>query len=206
MKKNFNKNEDLFKEVVNEAAAELANDFDIAPEEIEFSARHKEKMEELFLAARRKERILKLSKISKIAACIVAAIVISGVAVFSGVTAWKRISVEYHFEPENPGTSIEFSDGEPTKYFDEFLSLKYIPARFVCTDKKSDENIEFVRFEGEVGEWFEFCAYVTGAPEKNADESVNQYIWSNGKYEISLMGNLEMKELEKIAEKANVYR
>lgn len=213
-------NDKILKEAALIAASELIQDEEL--EDVEFSKKHIRKMEKLFSSQSRKQSF-KLSKASRIAACIIGAFCLFG-AVWGGVTAWKRTSMEYNFKPQNPGTHIVFSDGEASHYASEKFSFKYLPGGFAFKESSFENGVERISFE-KSGLYFELLVYleddinsddISGEDKKKIkinenegiaveDSEVNIIFWQEENLSFLIKGNLVSDELIKIAENMKYY-
>lgn len=188
-------------------------------DEIEFSDGHIRKMEKLFAKERRRENIKKLSHISKIAACVVCAVILaSGAAVFS-VEAWRSNFINFWFDPDGLNTDIKFGYGKGTSYTDDYVVLKYLPMGFEKTEEDTTRFSHTLIFER--GDEFLFFDVNDINVDTNIDTeggtieriAINGYeaiyatgrtgnhvIWCDEINALSISGNLPRNELIKIAE------
>ncbi len=218
-KDNMCNDEKLFKESASIAASELAVEINAPTEGIEFSKEHIEKMERLFKAERKREKVLKFSVFSKIAVCFI--VIAMGSAVFYGATAWKRIGLIYDFDKKNKGTQITFLGNEPINFKSDYISFEYVPVSFTLKNNEYDEGIEKITFTNDK-KYFTFSTYteedidldsISGEGKKKIKikdssavlvkkNSIITIYWKDDNFSYSIRGNIERKELIKIAESA----
>ena len=208
----------LLQQAATLAHEELVAETEFPGEEIKFSKRHEEKMEEIFAKTEQRTNTVRVSGLVKLAACIATVAVLICAITLLGVTGLKKQSVDYNFDPQKPATSVDISDGSPSTYSKKYIFIGYIPGGFVETQTRSDETIESVRLEKE-GLWIEYSAYMNKKFDVNENTKINDFegmlveennasclFWNDDKFGFVISSNLPENELIKIAESAECYR
>ena len=189
-------------------------------EDIEFSKEHVRKMKKLFGRERRKLHLKKVTVFSQRAAVVALVIVLlSGVTVFS-VDAFR--DKFWNFVKEITNTSIKIGDNAPEGdvYTAESITFGYIPKEFVLVN--DEKRIDGICFEFMLNDDFfvfylkngmgEMTIDTEGATTSNVNingheafcsvnDNGNILVWNDGIYVYTLVGNIEQKELVRIAEK-----
>lgn len=230
MKKNNEALENAFEKILSSAAQEVAeNEAEEMKAEAEkykdyeFSKEHNQKMKKLFAAERKKKLAKKMSVRSKKAACIVLAVLlVSGTVVFNA-DALKIKFLNYIFDPEAPGTEINFGYKKGETFNDGYIDLEYIPngfrtasqsfAQYQITYEFKNENKTKTIFvsvaennenynlgldteDGSIKEYELNGHEAVLTTSKNA----NSIVWYNGECVFSVTSELSQAEIIKIAE------
>jgi len=205
--------EAMLKEACKDAAEEMfAEYYDVTGVD-DFSDEHNKKMEELFKKAEQKDRLMKLSKISKYAACILLVLTISSAVTIMSVESVRNKFFHYFFNKDATYTEIEFGAHEPV-YLGNYV-INYIPdgyeevqrgEDYVTFEKdKSRFIISIVTIEAKIRIDTE-DAEVKELKIKDYDAlysckgSGNILVWSDKETCFRIMGNISEQIMIKIAE------
>lgn len=221
-------------EALNKAAEEMltaaahmynekyGNDIELPTEEVEFSERSMKKMQKLFKMQRRKEAFAKFSKYGARAACILLACGV--VAAAANVDAWRRLWMNFTFEPDAINTDFTFIDEDTTKFVNDDISLNYIPHGFSLDKDDSINSRVKLIFKNDNENYFEVQFYwlddhVNIDTEKGTVENViindcegifteskltNSLIWHDEEYGYIILGSIPRKEIMQIAQNMQV--
>lgn len=229
MKKNNEALENAFEKILASAAQEVAeNEAEEMKAEAEkykdyeFSKEHNQKMKKLFAAERKKKLAKRMSARSKKAACIVLAfLLVSGTVVFNA-DALKIKFLNYVFDPEAPGTEINFGYKKGETFNDGYIDLEYIPNGFkleeqnytgyavyyIFRNETKTKSFSFSISEGEdSGIGMDTEGGSVKEYEINGHEAVlttskntNSIVWYTGAYVFSVISVMPQSEIIKIAE------
>ncbi len=213
------KKDEIFDAMLDAALEEeLLADNDGCAEEHEFSGLHNKKMEKLFKTYSRKQKVKKIAKCGKYAACIMlAVIVVSGISIFS-VEAWRVQFMNFVFNSEAPYTIFEFGE-EKNFYDDGKISIGYLPLGFELAESDDSRHIT-TRVFSDKGKYIQITQAETGSKigidtedgiiEKikiqgydavySSNHNINSVVWSDGYYDFTVLGNIPQEEILKIAE------
>lgn len=217
----------MFEEAATNAAETIGKEMPEVTENINFSKEHISKMNKLFKAQRRKEMLIKLAKVSKIAASILLTIVlVGGISIFS-VEAWRVKILNFIVDNNKHNTNIKFFDNDNedkvvdviTEYSNEHVLLKYIPDGFEVNEEYISKTNSFIAFVNEDKFFNIDISNVDGEMSLDTEDSVvenvkikdyngmyiskgkvNMLVWSNDFKIIILTGNIQKNEIIKIAE------
>lgn len=210
----------LLDQAAERAAEHLGQSLPDSEEPVEFSAEHEEKMQRLFKQERAKRRRKNTMKYAKIAACLLAVLIVGAGITISSVDAWRVKFMNYVFDFSQPNTDISFSEQEGTEYKDEEITLGYVPSGFALTEKEGDRQSFTLLFTSE-NQYFhillegvdsKFSLDTEQSSEEKttvngyeatytANQNINSLIWHNSKYVFTIYGNISKEEIFKIAEK-----
>lgn len=193
------------------------------PENVEFSKEHLEKMERLFAAERKRQRIIRYRKYaSRAAAVFVAGVFAAGVSVYS-VEAWRVKFINFVLDRKPTHTEIRFSEQPLSNYTVNGITLNYIPKGFYLVGDYSKTGeyteLEFQNDEGRA--WSFSCkkvseslisAYDTEDAEvtyfnyrgfkamKSIKDRIQILVWYNSEHKYDVLCDLGEEELMKIAD------
>lgn len=214
----------LFDQLIEEAANAVADrpaSNGLEPEPVIFSPKHDEAMKEIFRHERRKlfmKKMLKNSK--KVAILFLVLSFLLGVSI-SSVDAWRVKFLNFVMDIGQTNSEINFVEDEKTgdTYSSDDITLRYIPEGFKIVDSYSKMNGIYLSFQNGENS-FKLQVQEVGsslsADTENADmkkvkinekealyssnNNTNLLIWHDDTYSYVLSGNIEGKEIFKIAE------
>lgn len=210
----------LIEEAAKMASDELGNELP-EPEKVEFSKEHEKKMKKLFQKERNKLIMKKMYRFSqRVALILFVCTLISGIAVVS-VQAWRVRFLNFVIEMTQTHTDINFGDSETKgdSYSTDEINLEYIPEDFRLDKSNINPNSIFLNFRKEEKYFNITVKNVDGLisiDTENADtrklkikdneafystnHNANFLIWHDEEYAYKLSGNIDEKEMLKIAE------
>ncbi len=210
----------LLDQAAERAAEHLGQSLPDSEEPVEFSAEHEEKMQRLFKQERAKRRRKNTMKYAKIAACLLAVLIVGAGITISSVDAWRVKFMNYVFDFSQPNTDINFSEQEGTEYKDEEITLGYVPSGFALTEQDKSRQGLTLSFENKEQYFYISLSRIDasfsmdtedGSAEKTtingyeaaytSNDNINTLMWHNGEYVFTIYGNLSKAEIFKIAEK-----
>lgn len=199
---------------------QLNNDLPQPEENIEFSAEHERKMNRLFRRERLKLTRKKAIKYTKVAAVVLVGIILcTGISIAS-VSAWRAQFMNYILDLSQPNTDFTFNEAEKVLYENDKVKIKYAPDGFELTDCTDNErrllldynNGELfyqvvIRYSTTMNTSIDTENGIVRNTTLNGYEAVyastslcNSLIWSDGKYVYTVCGDVEEREIFKIAE------
>lgn len=201
------------------AIAEMAMGMKEA-EDVEFSEGHQRIMEQLFRKERKKLRLKKLVFYSKRAiACVLIFVTIVSVSILS-VEAWRIKFLNFVIEVNQTHTHMNFSEDATTgdSYHSDAISLDYIPIGFKLEKSNVMENYIYLIFKADEQHFSFSMNNIDGSMGVDTEDAtikritINDYeaiyssnnninilVWHDDRYSYMLSGNIDEKEMIKIA-------
>ncbi len=227
MREEKNNIEQVFDSMLKEALIDEVDEHFSPLEEDELqhpSDGFKDNMKKMFAKYEREDRIKSFRTFAARAACVFAAVAVVSATAVLGVDAWRIKLLNFFFDPSNPGTNISFNDNGGTTYSDEYVRLGYVPMGFDVTDKVQMRTCNAIHFEnGEKYFAFDMSSvesHLTIDTENavvedisvngykgiySTNDNVNILLWYDDYNVYSISGNIDKKEIIKIAESTNPF-
>ena len=136
----------MIAEAAKRADKELGEQADCMDESIEFSEKHEKKMNRLFAKVRRRQKLVKFSKYSRRAACVLIAVCVAGGVSLFSVKAWRNRVLNFVFDSKATHTDFEIVDSTQT-FKNDYITVGYLPKGFELKDNSSDDVYTLLVFE-----------------------------------------------------------
>ena len=136
----------MIAEAAKRADKELGEQADCTDESIEFSEKHEKKMNRLFSKVRRRQKLIKFSKYSRRAACVLIAVCVAGGVSLFSVKAWRNRVLNFVFDSKATHTDFEIVDSTQT-FKNDYITVGYLPKGFELKDNSSDDVYTLLVFE-----------------------------------------------------------
>ncbi len=210
--------DELLKIAANEANAELIDEMPPC-EEVEFSKEHENKMRKLFAGKVRRKKIFK-----RIVILAAAMILVLAISVFS-VKSLRIKFMNFVLNYNETNTEIRYKVEEENKnsYTVGDIELEYIPLNFTIEETRNMEKMIYINFSDGDKSFFLNIRHETSASNLDTQEAGTEVIvlngiktfisekdgvialrWNSGVKVFALSGNIERKELIKIAENIKI--
>lgn len=215
-------NEALLKAAVTYACEKKMQETE-QTEDIEFSEAHLEKMERLFAAEQKRQRLVKFKKYAgRAAAVFVAGVFAAGASIY-GVEAWRAKFLNAILDKKPTHTEIRFNEDYVSSYTVNGITLNYIPEGFrLVGDYSKPGKYTELEFQNDEGNSFGFSCHkvseslVSGFDTEDAEVTYFDYrgfkaiksvkkrvqilVWYNSNYIYSINCHMGEEELMKIAD------
>lgn len=136
----------MIAEAAKRADKELGEQADCMGESIEFSEKHEKKMNRLFAKVRRRQKLVKFSKYSRRAACVLIAVCVAGGVSLFSVKAWRNRVLNFVFDSKATHTDFEIVDSTQT-FRNDYITVGYLPKGFELTEDSSDDYWVMLEFK-----------------------------------------------------------
>ncbi len=210
----------LLDEAANDYVNDMGNQLDNEPvQDVEFSEAHNRRINKFFAQRRRSQKIIKFSKLTTRAACVMLVLLVASTAAIFSVEAWRNTVINYVFDPDAPGTFFGFGDNDGGEYYcEKGMWLKYIPKGFELKEDGSSTKYIDLMFMNKTGDYFSVGTQgldgVWSVDTEDAEvkeivingqkaitltsNKANAIIWYDSRYAYSIYGNIAQQELLKI--------
>ena len=208
----------MIAEAAKRADKELGEQADCADESIEFSEKHEKKMNRLFSKVRRRQKLIKFSKYSRRAACVLIAVCVAGGVSLFSVKAWRNRVLNFVFDSKATHTDFEIVDSTQT-FKNDYITVGYLPKGFELSRDVSGEISVLIMFENDtdsikIGK-YPLNTSVTLDTENSKVEEItvhshpgkyidnprfNCVIWSTDEWIYQVITTLDRAEVVRIAE------
>lgn len=138
----------MIAEAAKRADKELGEQADCTDESIEFSEKHEKKMNRLFAKVRRRQKLVKFSKYSRRAVCVLIAVCVAGGVSLFSVKAWRNRVLNFVFDSKATHTDFEIIDSTQT-FKNDYITVGYLPKGFNITRNSSDDLSVLLMFEND---------------------------------------------------------
>ena len=195
-------------------------------EEHVFSDEHNRKIEEIFKnfeAQEKKKNKKSYAGWAKIAACILAVVIVGSTVTIASVDAWRDKFLNFVFESEQPNTDFGLGENNGAFYSDNQIILEYMPAGFEMTESFGLDNQYYWMFENGEG-YFQInlsegsIDFSTDTEDASAEkmeingydaiytsnDHVNSVVFNAGNKSVTFMGNIDKEEMIKIVSNFNL--
>ena len=223
MNENYSSFDKAFDMLLTEAAVKadenIGWNLNEPAEKPEFSAEHEQRMARLFEHERRKLLRRKIIKYSSRCACVLFAAVIVAAAGIFGVDAWRASFLNFMSGVQEENADYNFDSRNENTFSNDKLTLMYIPDGFSVTKNIKNGEIIFLKFENK-DKYFSIAitnnngnfsndtegTYSENVTVKNQDAFFTEkgdeknLIWGDKNYSYIICGNIDKKEMIKIAE------
>lgn len=147
----------MIAEAAKRADKELGEQADCMYESIEFSEKHEKKMNRLFAKVRRRQKLVKFSKYSRRAACVLIAVCVAGGVSLFSVKAWRNRVLNFVFDSKATHTDFEIVDSTQT-FKNDYITVGYLPKGFELENDVSSSALTTVVFAND-DDSIKICKY-----------------------------------------------
>ena len=208
----------LIEEAAMISAENEGNISEIGVSDVQFSYEHEKRMKKLFNKEKQKNTLRKISKFSKIAACVLVAFTVAGGICIMSVEAWRHRAMNFIEDLTGRYSSVDFGN-DNVYYGKNGVTIEYLPVGFELSyDTSTDSRIELC-YENEETYFTISVGGLNGTRrydtedanvEKtmvNGNEAIcisedHEYIllWSDSVFVYDICGNIPLDMIFKIAE------